>query len=340
VREGGAYLFVGALDGRNGLLAAALARTPGVRIAAIGPDAAASHVPGAAEVLPLAADPADAEALAAAVAEAERRFGRLDGVICAPAVAALSALAPLAEADPAAWLDALAGLRAELDALDSAIGARALDFRLIESSLTGVLGGVGRGALAAANAVVEAFAQSRPGWTSVAWDRWAVDDRLPEGDELWVLPGDVPAALRAVLAHASEPSVWVSTGDLDARIAESGRPAPAARPVDGAGGHGRPELGTEYHAATSEVEERLVAMWQELLGISRIGIHDDFFALGGHSLMAMQIISRVRTTFQVDVSLVAIFEAPTVARFAALVEDAILAELEGMTDEEAMALME
>jgi phthiocerol/phenolphthiocerol synthesis type-I polyketide synthase E len=148
----------------------------------------------------------------------------------------------------------------------------------------------------------------------------------------------VPEALDAVLSLAGEPSVLVSTGPLEARVRESG--LPAAAPAAGAPGHARPEMGTEYHAPTNEVEERLAGMWQELLGIDLIGIHDDFFALGGHSLMATQIISRVRSIFQVQLSLASIFEAPTVARFGQLVEEAILAELEEMSDEEAMAMLE
>ena len=50
----------------------------------------------------------------------------------------------------------------------------------------------------------------------------------------------------------------------------------------------------EYVAPRNEVEEKLAGIWQELLGIERVGIHDNFFELGGHSLLAMRVISAIR----------------------------------------------
>ena len=57
-----------------------------------------------------------------------------------------------------------------------------------------------------------------------------------------------------------------------------------------------------------------------MLGIERIGVHDNFFALGGHSLLAMQVISRLHTTLQVEVSLRSFFEVPTVAQLTEVLE--------------------
>jgi aspartate racemase len=78
----------------------------------------------------------------------------------------------------------------------------------------------------------------------------------------------------------------------------------------------RPELGNGFVAPRSPVEVRLAEIWTSLLGIEPVGVHDDFFALGGHSLMATQVVSRLRTIYQVDLPLSAIFEAPTVAGLA------------------------
>ena len=57
-------------------------------------------------------------------------------------------------------------------------------------------------------------------------------------------------------------------------------------------------------------------MWSELLGCERIGIHDDFFTLGGHSLLVIQVISRVRDLFQVELPIRFLFEKPTIAHLA------------------------
>jgi aryl carrier-like protein len=59
-----------------------------------------------------------------------------------------------------------------------------------------------------------------------------------------------------------------------------------------------------------------------LLGLARIGIHDNFFESGGHSLLATQLISRVRERFQVDVALRQLFERPTIELFATVIEEA------------------
>lgn len=74
---------------------------------------------------------------------------------------------------------------------------------------------------------------------------------------------------------------------------------------------------TEYVGPGSALEEVLAGIWEELLSRERIGIHQNFFDLGGHSLLATQVISQVRETFQVDVPLRTLFDAPTIAAFAA-----------------------
>jgi acyl carrier protein len=94
------------------------------------------------------------------------------------------------------------------------------------------------------------------------------------------------------------------------------------------------------------VEQKVAGIWQELLGIGKIGIHDNFFELGGHSLVATQIISRIRNDLSVEVPLRTIFETQTVAEMAAIITGIqesrtgeadlaqMLQELEGLSEEE------
>lgn len=75
--------------------------------------------------------------------------------------------------------------------------------------------------------------------------------------------------------------------------------------------HPRPNLPTPYVEPRNELETTLVTLWQDILGLEQVGIYDNFFGIGGDSLLATQLISRVSKTFKVDLPLRAVFESPT-----------------------------
>jgi len=75
-------------------------------------------------------------------------------------------------------------------------------------------------------------------------------------------------------------------------------------------------------APRTAIEQTLASVWSELLGLARVGIHDNFFESGGHSLLATQLISRVREKFQVEIGLRQLFERPTIQLFATAIEEA------------------
>ena len=82
----------------------------------------------------------------------------------------------------------------------------------------------------------------------------------------------------------------------------------------------RPALAQAFAPPQTPAEEILAGLWAGLLGVDRVGRHDNFFALGGHSLLATQIISRVRETFRVELPLRRLFEVPTIAGLAEAIE--------------------
>jgi acyl carrier protein len=81
----------------------------------------------------------------------------------------------------------------------------------------------------------------------------------------------------------------------------------------------RPQLATSFVAASNELERKIAAIWQEVLGIDQVGVHDDFFELGGNSLVGLQIVARINRTLDLSVELRAVFELPTVASQAQMI---------------------
>jgi acyl carrier protein len=97
------------------------------------------------------------------------------------------------------------------------------------------------------------------------------------------------------------------------------------------------------------VEIELAKIWASLLKIEELSVHDDFFDLGGHSLLATQVVSRIRKTFEKEIPLRSIFDAPTVAKLAVVIEstpaaigdlEMELEALESLSDEEAERLLQ
>ncbi|ASS74693.1 hypothetical protein CIG75_06710 [Tumebacillus algifaecis] len=76
----------------------------------------------------------------------------------------------------------------------------------------------------------------------------------------------------------------------------------------------------EYVAPRTEAEEKMALIWSAVLGVEQVGVHDNFFDLGGHSLLATQLITRVRTTFSVELPVRSLFEVATIAELSAMVE--------------------
>jgi amino acid adenylation domain-containing protein len=89
-----------------------------------------------------------------------------------------------------------------------------------------------------------------------------------------------------------------------------------------------------YAAPSGAVEIALAEIWQEVLGVPRVGAHDDFFDLGGHSLPAIRIVSRINDAFEIDIPLDTFFANTTVARLAVAVDAVLLAEVDSLSDDE------
>jgi acyl carrier protein len=94
-----------------------------------------------------------------------------------------------------------------------------------------------------------------------------------------------------------------------------------------------------YEAPQSEVQEHLADIVARLLGVDRVGIDDNFFTRGGHSLLGAQLIANITDVFGVELSLLTVFDDPTVRGISAAIEQSILEKLENMSEDEAQRLL-
>ncbi|HEX5433759.1 MAG TPA: beta-ketoacyl synthase N-terminal-like domain-containing protein [Candidatus Angelobacter sp.] len=124
--------------------------------------------------------------------------------------------------------------------------------------------------------------------------------------------------------------------------------APFAQEVVGSSQSAQPEangvensrsfLSAEYVAPRNFTEQKVVEIWEELLGVHPIGVHDEFLRLGGNSLLAIRVAAELRAAFQIDFPLEALLTSPTVADIALFVEDALLTLVENMDETELSAM--
>ena len=131
------------------------------------------------------------------------------------------------------------------------------------------------------------------------------------------------------------PSLFVSLDELP--LLPNGKVNRRALPVPDAS---RPELRKAFVAPENPTQARLVEIWINVLGIDRVGIHDDFFELGGDSILATRLVSRVRRIFGVELPLRELFWKSTVFELAVAIEELVIEQLENLSEEEAEQLLQ
>lgn len=221
---------------------------------------------------------------------------------------------------------------------------RTLDFIALCSSVDAIRGVDGQIDYAAANAYLDAVARlsatsSTTRVVAINWPTWrevgmSVSVEVPEAMKarrhellkLALTNAEGVEAFERILASPYEQVIVApteihvpKTKRLDSLNQEVIKSVPADIKKPTRTLHPRPQLATPYVAPENEIEEQLAGIWQDLFGIERIGTKDNFFALGGHSLMAVRLTFRVREHFQVEFPLQDLFKAPTISETAELI---------------------
>ncbi|HYN21944.1 MAG TPA: amino acid adenylation domain-containing protein [Thermoanaerobaculia bacterium] len=353
LREGGVYLITGGLGGLGLAVAEHLAREYRAKLILLGRsglgegDRMSRRIHQVkkleelgAEVVVESADSSDRERLREVKLRALARFGAIHGIFHAAGVPGMGLIqTKTREIAEGVFAPKVRGTLA----LAEVFADLPLDFVVLFSSVTALLSQPGQSGYAAANGFLDAFARAerlRGGLpvVSVDWDAWqevgmAVETEVPAEFKAWreeslkkgLSPAQGVDALERVL-RSSLVQVAVSREDFQARVEESYASKSleelAAQAVEVREIHARPVLGSAYVAPRTELEAKIAALWQEILGIDQVGIHDNFFDLGGNSLVGLKVISRVKSELQADVTSVSLFEGPTVSSFAKLLQSA------------------
>jgi acyl transferase domain-containing protein/thioesterase domain-containing protein len=151
----------------------------------------------------------------------------------------------------------------------------------------------------------------------------SVETRISTAVRLGIENHEGMDAFERILAARLGGAVIASSVDLHAWLAEIEqrlRPAPAPREADGPVSV-RPSLSRDFVGPRNDVERELAAVWRELLGLSQVGVHDDFFEVGGTSLVAVRLFNRIRKRYGVSLPLSTLFEAPNIEGCAKIIAE-------------------
>jgi len=276
------------------------------------------------EVVVIPADMNRPDQVKSAVDAAITHFGPIDMVVHGAARIDPAAFGSAAETDwtvvDAQFYPKLYGLIYLMDAFRDREPRR----WVLHSSISTVLGGLALAAYAGANAMLDALALEHGShWLAIDWDAWdnaaeAQSASMPsaikpdEGKEVLMrLIGNWEGSRAVVAINLAERlKAWVEHGETKTTTKA------------GMDRHERPSLATAFVEPRTETERALADIWGLQLGIAAVGVHDRFFDLGGHSLLAAQIASEICDRFQIELPVLKLFQAPTVAELAVLVDQA------------------
>jgi len=365
LREQGVYLLTGGLTGNGFAVAKYLARTVKARLVLLEGEPVTDTDPrfqrlaalteNGAEVCLIVADAANEAQLTRAWVEGETRFGVIHGVIHAaepPAEIAFRAILEASREDCASHFKSKAH---PVYALEKISQDKEVDFCVLLSSVAAVLGGVGYGPYAAANLFIDSFVRSLnqtnlSPWLSLNCDLWLSEDSheqltdvRSDLSELAMTAREGEEVFRRALAARSAGQLIVSTVDLPARLLATQKRFAGLRErrknqdgaVTGVVRHERPPLPNPYVAPETQLEHRITAVWQQVLGFEQIGVEDNFFDLGGDSLVAIQVASRLKEALNMEFPVAKLYQALTIRSLAHVLSESEDEEQQRLAAEQA-----
>lgn len=343
LKTNGSYAIFGGLDGTGLEIAEFFARTEGVKLLltcagdfpaqaswADSKDARVRRLHALTErgiriIAKSHVDISNSAALSQLIASSEAELGHFNGIVHADGPTGRDQVVkPVAELKPETCEPLFTAKGAGLFALEEALGESERDFVVVLSSLASILGGLGLSAYAASTSFVDQFVarhnRNHPQtWLSFNWDGWLSGEAVALGaahKELVIKFEEGIAALMRAIASDGMDQIVLSVEDLPARIEVMHQPRVEEKAAKVTQRHPRPNLTNPYIAPRNETEEKIAEIWQERLGIETVGVNDNYFDLGGDSLLIVKIRRALQEEFGGELLTSELFEHPTVAALA------------------------
>ncbi|MDZ7949852.1 polyketide synthase [Nostoc sp. DedQUE09] len=303
-----------------------------------------------AEILVLGADTTNYEQMYQSLSP--ENIGQIHGVIYSTGIKRENIFSPIAEIGKIELGNFFDSQYRKISVLEDVLNNKKLDFCVVFSSLSSILGGFGLGLYSAANHFIDAFSNRHNRnyylpWYAVNWDKIQIstdqDKKTLEqafGVELAITPTEIFEVFQRILSLDKGTQVVVSTIDIKARWErtfnlDSLEDSKSSSQVDLSSHYSRPNLSNPYIAPINELEKQVTQIWQEVLGIAEVGIYDNFYELGGDSIIATQLVSRLRAKFPVDLPLRnLLLEAMIPVKQAEMIEQLLLEKIEELSDKE------
>ncbi|PZU94493.1 MAG: beta-ketoacyl synthase [Pseudanabaena sp.] len=366
LKQGGVYLITGGLGGLGLVLAEHLAKTLQAKLLLIGRSAIPERSQwtnwlethaiddrtgqqilklqeleaSGAEVFVIAADVTNLSQMQVAIAKAEQQWGQIHGVFHTAGVAGGGVIQQKSSSEVTKVM--APKIQGTL-VLEKIFQDKPLDFFVLYSSLTSVLGAFGQVDYCAANAFLDAYTYAHKlkktkFVTSINWNAWrdvgmAANTKSSsakfqalqqESLKYAIAPSEGLEALTRILGSTlsqaivtPQPleSLWEQTSTLTELLpSDSTYESTANSPL-----YPRPRLNSIYVAPSNDTEKAIALIWQKLLRIDKVGINDNFFELGGDSLLGVQLTAHLNKELNTQVAAHILYQAPTVSSIAEII---------------------
>ncbi|MEC4811962.1 MAG: beta-ketoacyl synthase N-terminal-like domain-containing protein [Scytonema sp. PMC 1069.18] len=286
---------------------------------------------------------------------ASENIGQIHGVIYSTGIKRENILNSIPENDKIEFKNLLNSQLCSLTVLEKVLQSQKVDFCIISSSLSSILGGFGLSLYTAVHHFIDIFtnrhnqADYLP-WYTLNWDKLQLNDTLEETtlgqvSGLAITAKEAVEVFKRIFSLSERNQIIVSTVDINARKQHTFNPdslghSESSHRLGSFSRYSRPNLSNSYVPPTNELEKQITEIWQEVLGIAEVGIYDNFYDLGGDSLIATQLVSRLRARFPVDIPIRnLLLQGLIPAKQAEMIEQLLLEKIEELSEEEVQALL-